>query len=242
MLEPRPSTCWKLLKRYPSYALSDTLRPRVAIRFRLIFSNRQASGIERPGHERLRVQFEKQFARRKLACNPSEMEMTAPVLMGKNENVVIVTTRAWKRGSIRSTQTGSKTIVRIISPLPQKGCPFLCGEYRPWSSSQKVQTERGRDSRQIRERRIGYRSESRTRVRRGCWKNALESSDNPRPMHKFTPIHKTFTHTSFLSHQRLETVRNLVATSPVDHEPLHQESSSLGRSSLSSKEVERVVH
>ena len=68
-----------------------------------------------------------------------------------------------------------------------------------------------------------YRSESRARVRRGCWNNPLGSSGNPRLKYTFTPIHKTLTHTSLLS-----LVRNRVATSPADHKPLHEESSSLG--------------
>ena len=68
-----------------------------------------------------------------------------------------------------------------------------------------------------------YRSESRARVRLGCWNNPLGSSGNQRPKYTFTPIHKTFMHTSFLS-----LVRYRVATSPADHEPLHEESSSLG--------------
>ena len=66
-------------------------------------------------------------------------------------------------------------------------------------------------------------------VRRGCCNNPLESNDNPRVKYTFTQTHKT---DILPEHQRLETVRNIVATSPADHEPLHKENSSLGRIEL----------
>ena len=59
VLGPGASTCWKVSKSYPCDALSDKMRPPVAVRFRLIFSNGQASGIVRHRHECLRVQSQK---------------------------------------------------------------------------------------------------------------------------------------------------------------------------------------
>ena len=55
--------------------------------------------------------------------------------------------------------------------------------------------------------------------------NPLEFSDNPRVKYTFTQNMNAYI---LSEHQRLETVRNLVATSPTNHEPLHKENSSVG--------------